>query len=329
MSLHTVSPRVAALSFVGACTLMVGGCYTVEFDPTVGGAFRCNLEDEEIDSSCPSGMSCVNDHCEDEEALPSLAVLSPEDQLVLETSATVQGGADPFALSIRVQGSLTLVSATSGAEHVFGEGHVAVFIDNEEQAIIDEGGISSSTPVEIEITNNVPGPHRIALQARRNDGVDYDNEGAFATRLFWLENELEVGLRPFVAIKSPWPHTAFSTDDEDIEVELITRNFTLVPPNTMQADSTGHSHIYYDTPWPDCVLQPDGCDKDYLGVVGADGNRTQFTAPASGDETATITAVLRHVDHFPYGFPFECDPATEVNLCQPIFDEVTINRTSR
>ncbi len=321
MSMLRFTPSIAALA-LGAMAL--GGCYTVDFDPTSGGAFVCSLADE---GDCPGGLTCVNGRCEDEGALPSLSVLSPEDEIVLETSATIVGGADPYALSIRIQGSLDLIGATAGEDHVFGQGHVAVFVDGEEQTIVDEGGIGSSTRVDVEILNNVPGAHRIALQARRNDGVDYDNDGALATRLFWLENELEVGQRPFVAIKSPWPHTVFSTDDEDVAVELTTRNFTLMPPNTTQNDAQGHSHVYYETTWPDCVLEVEGCDKDYLGVVGADGNGTIFTAPASGEQTATITAVLRHIDHFPYGFPFQCDPATEFDQCGPIFDEVTVIRS--
>jgi hypothetical protein len=323
---------------LGLGTLVLGlglasGCFTAQLDPDLGGAFACGDSDEE--EPCPGSLTCVNGRCEDADEVPVLAVLAPEDEESVERDDVIDvtmGMVPPpgiVELEIRIQGSLELVAAASGATPVLGQGHVKVFIDGVEQQTIDSGSIGASTPVMVSVPL-VSGPHRILLQAYRNDGEPYDNPEATATRLFWFENEFS--RRPFVAIKSPWPGSVFDVDDGEVEVVLaVTPPFRLVEPGGMHVEDQGHAHIYYDTlmPYPDCVHNA-GCDSGYIGVVGGSSS-VVLDLPEDEEGSRSITAVLRHVDHLPYGIPFGCDPTTPgpLELCSPVFDSVDVVRVDQ
>lgn len=312
-----------ALTALTALLVGTSGCYSAELDPAIAGAFACDAADPEADP-CPDGLACVNGRCETEADLPSVLVLSPENEESLSTPAPHDqaAGTSTLSLTLRIQGRLDLVSSSMSTEHVFGEGHVVVFVDGEEQNTVDSGSISASTPVEITVDAK-PGPHRIRLQIRRNDGLDYDHEGAAATRLFWLENDATRGQRPYVAFKTPWPGAHFDLEAPNVEIELATLNFELAEAGNGSVDGRGHSHIYYDGDFPACTLDEE-CDEDYIGVVAASGD-TIAIAPNSSEGPATITAVLRNVGHTPYGFPFGCDPLVDAD-CDTAFDTITINR---
>jgi len=319
----SMSRCFAPLTGLALVSLFSAGCFSTDLDPNLGGVFVCESSDAD---SCPSTLICVNQRCETAQAVPTLSVLGPEDNEILETTALdvpVGPPADPFELTIRIQGTLDLVSANSGSDHEFGEGHVAVFVDGEEQLIVDNGSISAAASIDIEV-ENTPGAHRIALQARRNDGTAYDNPEARATRLFWLESELTSGQRPFVAIKTPWPGDDFPLEQTTIDIEVATLNFDLEGTGSGEKEGSGHAHIYYDVELPECVRDT-SCDGSYLGVA-SDSPTTTILAPASQALNTTITAVLRHVGHAPYGIPFECDPRVDMPPCVPVFDEIEISR---
>lgn len=303
------------------CSLLLPGCYTAQLDEALPGVFACT----QIDDDCPSGLRCVNFTCEDEDAVPSLAVTNPEDEQLFITNALdvpVGPPPPPLELEVLVTGDLTLVAANSGADHEFGEGHVVVTVDGQRAALIDSGSIDTPRPVPVEV-DNVPGPHRITTQAIRNDGVPYDNEEAVGSRLFWIESELARGVRPFVAIKAPWPGSTFQLSDTPIEVEIATLNFDMLVPGQGRSDGEGHAHVYYDTRIDDCV-EDVACDGAYLAVVG-DPPVTTFDLPESTARSVELGVALRHIGHELYRFPFDCDPATDP-VCRPVVESITINR---
>jgi hypothetical protein len=313
-------------------SLLAGGCYTAELDPDIAGVFACGDPDEA--EPCPAALTCVNDRCEDADAVPTLAVLSPEDEqsIVRDDVIDVMLGMQPVPgltqLEMTFRGTLELVSIGAGADHAFGEGHVKVFVDGVEQQTIDSGDIDAPTPVMVQVPL-VSGPHRLHLQAYRNDGEPYDNPEAIATRLFWFENEFSQ--RPFVAIKSPWPGSVFDVNDRELEVVIAaTLPLELVEPGSTNIENRGHAHIYYDTPmpYPECVNN-EGCDRGYIGVVGQAGSQV-ITLPEDEVGTGVLTAVLRNVDHSAYGLPFQCDPTVPLplDLCAPVFDAIDLVRVA-
>lgn len=319
--------RKAPLFVLAALGSVLGsGCYTAQLDPDLVGLFACDRDDE--DAGCPPGQACVNERCEDADAVPSLVVLNPEDEAhvtgpVLEVPMSGPLG-PPIMLDLGLRGSLQLVPRDEQADHELGQGYIVVIIDGQEQRTIDRGSVAAPMAVPIEVTP-VAGPHRIVLQAHRNDGIPYDNPEATATRLFWLENELTEGSRPYVAIKSPWPGTVVAAD-ADVQVEVAALNFELLDPGGARQERQGHAHVFYDQRFPECGQDPT-CDELYLGVTDAAGLTEPFELPPSSAPTSTLTAGLRHNDHTSYGFPMGCDPTTgPPDLCQPIFETIELRR---
>jgi hypothetical protein len=328
-----------SLGFLGgslgvAAAALACGCYTTQVDPDLGGAFACDLDDE--DSECPEGQSCVNARCEDEGLVPKLSVNNPEDEQSLMRGDVVDllmmemPGA-PIGIDIVIQGAITLVSADAEADPVFGEGHVRVLIDGEEQLTLDTEPIDSPTTLTVQVPP-VAGPHRITLQAFRNDRVAYDNPEATATRLFWLEHENVAFRRPFVAIKSPWPDTVFDLDKQALTIELAAIHFEFFQPGGPPRPGQGHAHVYHNPrmDYPQCVRDPN-CDNAYLpnGVVGA-SKTAEVELPEGDVGNDRLTAVLRNSEHDPYGFPMECNPAGPdvIDMCAPVFDAIEIVRAN-
>ncbi|MEX1367259.1 MAG: hypothetical protein AB1Z98_29300 [Nannocystaceae bacterium] len=322
MNLFAMTTRGRPLVGAALYSLLLPGCFTAQLDPALPGVFACTQRDDD----CPSGLRCVNRLCEDEDAVPSLAVTNPEDEQLFITDAPdgpLGPPAAPLMLEVLVTGDLTLVSANSGADHEFGEGHVIVTVDGQQAALIDSGSIETPRPVMVEV-DNVPGPHRITTRAIRNDGVPYDNDEAVGARLFWIESELALGMRPFVAVKTPWPGSTFPLSDAPVEVEIATLNFDMLPPGQGRSEGQGHAHVYYDTRIGECVDDP-ACDGTYLAVVG-NPPVTTFELPQSGARSVELGVALRHVGHDLYRIPFDCDPIIDLDLCRPVVESITINR---
>jgi len=307
----------------------LGGCYGAQLDPSLSGVFAC----DEGEQPCPEGQACVNGRCASTEVLPTVSILNPEEGKALTTLATEVGplGPDiaPIDVVLSFQGNNLELGPAGSGDHVFGQGHLAVFVDGEEEAVIDSGSITDLNQLTISVGPR-PGPHRIAVQARRNDGIDYDNPEALATRLIWLENVATAGTRPQVAIRYPWPGQAFDLQDQSLEVQVMTLNFDL--QNSVdgggQTERTGHAHVYYAISFPECS-RDEVCDQSYLGVAGTpvDGeafSRAPLQLPTSGEQSTTLTTVLRNIDHSIYRFPFGC--VEDSPLCVLTFDEIEIIR---
>ncbi len=313
--------------------VLLSGCYSAQVDPDLSGVFACDPADET--AACPAGQICVNERCVDMEGVPSLTILNPEEgdrELTEVADYTIPGPeATPVSVNLTFQGSnLDLITRSAANEHEFGQGYVAIYVDGSEVATLEDGNVAERNSVMLEISPE-PGPHRIAIQAMRNDGVDYDNPEAFATRLIWLENVDTVGMRPFVAIRSPWPGTSFNLEDQEVEIQVMTLNFTLeASDSSQQAEARGHAHIYYDETFPGCALD-EICDDGYIGVAAAAINNEQFSRgeillPASNEDGTTLTAVLRNINHLIYQFPYGCE-ADMPETCQLAFDGIEILRT--
>lgn len=323
--------RCGALGVAMLGLAAAGGCFTAQLEPDLVGVFVCDEDADEDDAACPSSLVCVNERCEDPDLVPSLLLTGPEDEEVIERSQVIEGGMPMggmpgmIDIDVRIRGSLQLVSASAGADPTFGEGHVRISIDGGEPVTIEEGSINTPQLVTIPVLG-VAGAHRIVAQAFRNDGEPYDNPEAMATRLFWLKSDLID--RPMVAIKSPWPGTVFSADDQKIDVEIATIGFDVIPPDGASLERRGHAHLYYDdrVRYPECVLDED-CRESYLDL--ADGPPDPLELPMAMEGSAVLTAVLANGDHTTYGFPFPCDPTLPLgpgDLCSPVFDAVEIVR---
>ncbi len=312
--------------------LALGACYNTTLDPDLTGVFACTVDDE---TSCPTGQTCINERCEDIDAVPTLTIINPEegDKELTDALDYEEPGPDatPVMVNLSFQGSnLDLVTPSTAADPEFGLGYVAIYVDGAEAATLEAGNIAERNTVMLELSPE-PGAHRIAIRAHRNDGVAYDNAEAFATRLIWFENRITEGERPFVAIRSPWPGTTFDLEDQQIEVQVMTLNFTLEASDASRhEEKRGHAHIYYEDTFPSCS-EDEICDDGYIGVAAAAAGAEKFSRgdillPASGADGTSLTAVLRNIDHRIYEHPYECE-LTAPDTCNLIFDEIEILRT--
>ena len=293
-----------------ACSVGIAlatGCFTADLDPDKVGAFSCLDADE-----CPEGRMCINGRCETEG--PSVEIRNPEDEDLFDVEDAAPDM--PRPIMVTIAGSLELAPASD--EHVSGEGHVAVFVDGVEAMTVTSGTFSAGLTVMIEVVNR-PGPHRVAIVARRNDGVDYDNAEASTTRLFWIDDGT-----PQVAVKAPWPNKVFGLDTQVIDYAVTSLRVDLVPPMAegMIDPARGHVHIYYDKPFPSCLMDP-MCDPNYIAIGEARGVELMATIPNSAETEATLTAVLRNVDHSLYQFDPDGDGPM---VARPILDTVKIVR---
>src|SRR5690606_13077092 len=104
-------------------------------------------------------------------------------------------------------------------------------------------------------------------------------------------------------------------------------HFEIEPPQGIEKfERRGHAHIHYDDPFPICPRDAN-CDNGYIAIVPGPGrdNSVDTMLPESGATTASLTAVLRHMDHTPYFHPFMPDAPTEG---EPLFDTIQIVRAA-
>jgi hypothetical protein len=264
---------------VPSLCLMLSGCLTNTPDPTLGGVYAC-VED----TDCPESLSCLQQVCESIE-LPRLQILNPED-----TETYPFGSEHNDILSVSGT-NLTLRPRAASSEAVPGEGHLVVFVDEVEVAVIDSGDISAGVQVAITIPD-MPGAHRVRVQARLNDGTDYDNADASARNLVWVDDG-----REHVALRKPWPGEVFGLESGLIDAEVATLGgIAIGSPNT----GNEHVHVYYDAVFPACLTDP-ACDAGYNGVVPSnDDSFGPVLLPASAAGMVTLTAVVAEADHTTY-----------------------------
>lgn len=302
------------LSLVG-----LSGCLTNTPDPGLGGVYVCAAQED-----CPAGLSCLQQVCEAIE-LPHIEILNPEDGFAYDFALAAD---HPEFLSISAI-NFTLRPLAESNDKVPGEGHLVVFVDGEEVTKVDSGDLSGGVQVPITIPN-VPGVHRIHVQARLNDGTNYDNDDAVARTMIWVDDG-----RKHVAIRLPWPGDTFPLDEQLINAEVAvfdpspTNKITIGPPNT----GVQHVHMFYDESFPECIETP-MCFVSYEGIVPSDEDDFgPVLLPSAGAGPVSLTAVVMVFDHTLYEYPdplFVPDPgdpdAPAPNI--PIFSSIEIQRTN-
>lgn len=296
--------RVSVLALV-----LIAGCFTADLDPDKSGVFACNA-----DADCPDGRTCINARCETD--APAVEIRNPEDEQRFDIAGAGVGEMREVAVSIA--GTLELVDPATNDAHVSGEGHIVLFVDGAETMTITSGPFSAGISIGVQVAN-VAGPHRVAIVARRNDGLDYDNPEATFTRLFWVDDGT-----PLVGIKAPWPNAGFGLDPQSIDVRVTTINFSFEAPSPlgMNEPDRGHAHIYYDALFPAC-LSDAVCDAGYLSIAQMRDAPVPTQLPESAETETTLTAVLRNIDHSLFLFdPDDTGPMEPV----PVVDQIRIVR---
>ena len=281
--------------------LFLGGCLTNTPDPAAGGIYAC-VED----SDCPGTQACLQQTCE-AVALPVLEIFSPEDEKPY--TFTNDGVDHPEVLSVNAT-DMVLRPLSESSEAVPGEGHLVVFIDEAEIGIIDSGDLGAGVQIEFGVPD-VPGVHRIRVQARLNDGTDYDNEGGAARNLVWVDDGNE-----HVALRSPWPGQVFSLEAQTIDAEVAAFGIEIGSPD----DELEHVHIYYGKSFPACLdkdIDP-LCEAAYSGVVSNDDSFDPVILPDASAGMVTITALVAEFDHTSY-------VDDEGN---PVFSEIQVLRSN-
>lgn len=298
--------RVLGLSLLALC---LSGCLTNVPDPELGGVYACVTQED-----CPATLSCLQQVCEAIE-LPQVEILSPEDgrpfpfgeqhELILSIAAT----------------NLVLRPLAESNQAVPGEGHLVVFVDEELVATVDTGDLSGGVQMPIEV-DDVGGAHRIRVQARLNDGTNYDNEGANARNIIWIDDGLQ-----HIALRKPWPGDKFTLDSQLIQAEVAVMDnseITIGPPNT----GVQHVHVFYDQTFPDCI-EDSLCFQSYTGIVPNDDDSFgPLALPAAGAGEATLTAVVMQFDHTEYTYIAEDDPDPMNPTPLFVFSSIDILRTN-
>ncbi|PRQ02395.1 hypothetical protein ENSA5_23220 [Enhygromyxa salina] len=280
--------------------LFIAGCLTNVPDPALGSTYACV-----DDSDCPGTQTCLQQVCEAVE-LPVVKIVNPED----EKPYTYTDGAAPHAEVLNLAATnLVLRELSESSEAVAGEGHLVVFVDEIEVALIDSGDLSGGVQVPIEIPD-VPGVHRIRVQARLNDGTDYDNETARARNLVWVDDK-----RIHVALRSPWPGESFSLESQPVQATVaVLGDVSIGPPST----GLEHVHVHYGDSFPACLDDP-LCVVGYVGIVPSnDDEFGPVFLPKSAAGMVTLTALIKNSDHTTYLDDME----------EPVWSEIQILRTN-
>jgi hypothetical protein len=285
------------LSVAACLALSLGACLTNIPDPELGGVYACL-----VDEDCPGTQSCLQKTCEAID-LPHVEILSPEDEQPLPF-----GTAHDVVLSIAAT-DLVLRPRSQSAAAVPGEGHLVVFVDDEMVEEIDTGDLSGGVQMNITIPDT-PGAHRIRVQARLNDGTDYDNTGATARNIVWVDDG-----RQHVALRTPWPGDKFTLDQQ--LVNAVAAGFNGIE---IGAPKTGvqHVHVFYGDAFPACFEDPN-CMAGYAGIVPSNENDFgPLNLPAAGAGMVTLTAVVMNPDHTLY----------HDDMGEPVWSQIEILRSN-
>jgi hypothetical protein len=278
------------------------GCYKIDFDETLSGVYYCVS-----DSECVESQACFQFRCVDDSG-PQVSVTGPEPlQNLAFGTATVTANYDIE--------NFTISDANAVVE---GQGKVLVSIagtDISTTAMIDAADLNISTLA--------PGAYHLFVQAVYGDGTPYENPGASAYTVFFIEDENPE--RPQIALVSPPPGHVHIVG-EPLDVTVAVRNFTLQDAGTdcridegcdpWAADPTclpecpvvpaGHPHVYMLDNYPACLSASPTCNGDYvLSMRTAESVGGVSTSVIPGDRfteagTFTFSASTQYNDHLTY-----------------------------
>jgi hypothetical protein len=296
--MHVASLRFAAWTIASLALLSLEACANEEVVHT------CVVQED-----CPASLSCLQQVCESI-TLPHVQVRNPEDGLIYPWNNDGMGHTQ--IVDIRAS-DLVLRPLAESSERVLGEGHLVVFVDEVEVATIDSGDLSEGVQVEITI-DDTPGVHRLRVQARLNDGTDYDNREGSVRNLMWVDDG-----RPHVALRLPWPGDAFSHDEQiiDGDVAAIGDGISIGSNSGQQ-----HTFIFYDSePFDECLMNR-VCFLSYVGVVPNDEDPYgPIWLEESAANTGTLTVQVMNFDHTPYMY------TDEMGMQQRVHSSIEIVRT--
>jgi hypothetical protein len=264
------------------------------------------------DMPCPGEMVCLVEQCAD--AAPEVEIVTPEAEAKLQWSADA---AVPVTVTVRATG-LTLVDPTTDPNSKRGQGQIAVLLDGVEVALVSSGDAEAGVPVEVSAAA-VAGAHRLRIEARLSDGTEYDNPGASARSLFWLDDG-----EPHVAFVTPVPGDTYSIRAQKVDVEVAAINFDFVPASAeAQAGDVGFAHVIEDVEFPDCAADP-MCLAGYIvAVVPTTGPASSASGTMnisnSGVGKGYFVVHLVKSNHDLY-----C--ANGSDPCVPVWDRITVGR---
>jgi hypothetical protein len=277
------------LAFAIAFALV--GCLSPRIDEAPDGTFACDDDDD-----CPADHSCQLGRCWSG-AAPRLEIRTPEADEVLAPAAEGSTGTRTIVVGLGGSG-LELVDPDQALQSGAGQGMVEVVVDGAVQVTVTEGDLVSGVGVEVTMADQ-PGAHRIGARALRADGTRYDNPGAFATQLVWIDD-----WRAHVAIVRPWPGERFDDTETEVEIEVASLNFTFAANDGEGPDPYGHAHVHLDAEFPACASEP-SCDCCYVAVAVATAPESRRAIgigvlPAGDAGPSTLTAILRTTGHQPF-----------------------------
>jgi hypothetical protein len=279
------------------------GCYKIDFDETLGDVYYCLS-----DSECGESQACSQFRCVDDSG-PQVTVTGPE------SLQNVAFGTATLTANYNIQ-NFTINDANAVVE---GEGKVRVSI-----AGTDISTLAVIGAADLDISTLTPGAYRLLVQATYGDGTPYENPGATAYTVFYVEDENPQ--RPQLAIVSPPPDHVHILG-EPLEVTVAVRNFTLQDAGTdCRIDAgcdpwgpeaatcvpecplvpAGHPHVYMLDNFPACLSASPTCNFDYvlsMRTVESSGGVATAMIPAAIFTEAgsfTFSASLQYNDHEPY-----------------------------
>lgn len=303
--------RRAVLLFLGLV-----GCAPDSVDFDRSGLFACESEDGV--PFCENGGVCAAGRCYAPGEQPRVEIVSPE----VPAFSRFEPGQSDLPVNLRVVTNAVLDDASPDAGP---RGSLEITVDGELVTTLDGGDASGGVDVPLVVANTV-GIHRIAARLIEPDGDAYDNDAAFAGVVYFIVEDDE----PYVAITRPWPGDTFDLDTTEIDVQVQSFNFTIVPAGLSATEGRGHVHLHYGDDIGTCFLER-ACDAGPISIVdraldnGVGAGPGLLPSAAEGE--VILSAILRNVDHGPYLLPFEtCDVLEPPASCTIVTDAITIER---
>jgi hypothetical protein len=271
-----MSLRCASWTLGLLALLSIGACTS---DPEI---HTCVVQED-----CPASLFCLQQVCEST-PLPSVRIVFPEDSTLYPWKN--DGTAHSEMLMVQAT-DLTLRPQSESSERIVGEGYLVVFVDEVEVATIEDGDLASGVWMDITFEDS-PGVHRLRVQARLNDGTDYDNREGAARSLIWVDDGLQ-----HVAFRRPWPGDVFPLEEQAIEAEVAVMGgaIEIGPPES----GLLHGKVYYDAePFDECLMNP-SCYVDYRGIVPSDDDEfgPVFLPRADAAGTVDLTVAVSTAYH--------------------------------
>ncbi len=233
---------LTSAAHLGLLSLPFSGCYGGALNPSLNEIYVCEEDDE-----CAVGSRCLSNVCtvsaEDQD--PALQLLSPAP---LEVFSTEQGGALPIAVA---GARLLLTSQPDGDTNA---GYIEISIDGALTDTITAGDLETGIEVGTVAMPSTPGLHHITLVARRVNGELFEGSRAQTTTGFWVDDG-----REHIGILSPPPGEKVPLGDgENLSVEIVSLNFTMVnpgfvAPTEVSEPGLGYVHLYLDATLPGCL----------------------------------------------------------------------------